>query len=151
MSADTEQLAHLRSLDVFLTKTDGWSGAQVIQAVEDLNTEITHFAASATESCVFERRTTRRSRSTGRLSVASTMSIDEAMGLAPWIGPAMAKVLSTYDHTQDPLLVQLALQASIATCCARSLSLFCVGFPSKLDALLSRVYTHMQSTGMPIC
>lgn len=149
MSIDSEHLAHLRSLDVFLTKTDGWSGAQVIQAVEDLNAEITHFAASATEVCVFERRApvTSAGRSRSRSSAGATMSVNDAMELAPWLGPGLAKILSTHDHTQDPFLVQLALQASVATCCARSLSLFCVGFPSKLDGLLSRVFAHLQVAG----
>ena len=78
----------------------------------------------------------------------SWMTPEEAAEIAPWLGASFAKVLVTRDHEQDPVLVQLALQASIATCCARSLSLFCVGFPSKLDGLLSRVYSHMQKFGV---
>lgn len=153
LSIDTETTAHARSLDVFLTKTDGWSGAQVIQAVEDLNAEITHFAASATETCVFNRRAAqplsarRRSRTERESGLIPAMSVDEAVNTAPWLGAGLAKVLSTHDHASDPLLVQLALQASVATCCARSLSLFCVGFPSKLDTLLSRIYAQMQGAG----
>ena len=96
-----------------MTKTDGWSGAQVIQAVEDLNAEITHFAASATETCVFDRRPSLSSRSRGRSSsesmAVSSRNVNEAMELAPWLGPGMTKILATHDHTQDPLLVQLAL------------------------------------------
>ncbi|CCM01405.1 uncharacterized protein FIBRA_03456 [Fibroporia radiculosa] len=147
---DAEQIAHARSMDVFLTKTDSWSGAQVIQAVEDLNAEINQFAASATESCTFAKR----------LRVRTPMMQSQSLGLggdigpgamldeenAPWLGAPFARVLAARDHTQDPILVQLALQASLTTCCARSLALFCVGFPSKLDALLSRVLTHMQSS-----
>ena len=160
---DVEQLAHMRSLDVFLTKTDGWSGAQVIQAVDDLNTEITQFAASATEVCIFERNIAptsyRRSRQSrrgrgghfgsvdGRTVDGSLMTPDTAAELAPWLGDSFARILAMRDHEQDPVLVQLALQASLATCCARSLSLFCVGFPSKLDGLLSRVFSHMQLAG----
>ncbi|EED77107.1 predicted protein, partial [Postia placenta Mad-698-R] len=140
VSADAEQFARARSMDIFLTKTDSWSGAQVIQAVEDLNTEINQFAASATEACVFAKRM--KSRNTPPNEDPSAMQEEEN---APWLGEAFARVLGTRDHAQDPILVQLALQASIATCCARSLSLFCVGFPSKLDALLSRVLTYMQS------
>ncbi|KAF7799775.1 hypothetical protein EIP86_011017 [Pleurotus ostreatoroseus] len=157
MNPDVEQVAQLRSLDVFMTKTDGWSGAQVIQAVEDLNAEITHFAASATEVCVFDRppmhagsRRSRRGRSRGGFAnvdgraLVTSMHLDEAADIAPWLGPSFARILASRDHTQDPVLVQLALQASIATCCARSLSLFCVGFPAKLDGMLSRVFAHMQ-------
>lgn len=142
MSLDAEHIARARSMDVFLTKTDSWSGVQVIQAVEDLNSEINQFAASATESCVFARRLKTHSPQLGE---------DPGPGQqenAPWLGASFARVLAARDHNQDPILVQLALQASIATCCARSLTLFCVGFPSKLDALLSRVFMYMQSSGM---
>ncbi|KAH9917818.1 uncharacterized protein B0H18DRAFT_1033174 [Fomitopsis serialis] len=138
---DAEQIARTRSMDIFMTKTDNWSGAQVIQAVEDLNAEINQFAASATETCAFAKRL--KARSPPPTSDTGPLQDEES---APWLGAAFAHALSSRDHTQDPILVQLALQASIATCCARSLSLFCVGFPSKLDALLSRVLTHMQSS-----
>jgi len=36
-SMDAEYHARTYSMDIFLTKTDNWSGAQVIQAVEDLH------------------------------------------------------------------------------------------------------------------
>ena len=150
---ESESLVHTQSLDVFLTKTDSWSGAQVIQAVEDLNAEITHFAASATESCVFLPRAStaprRRSRS-GQPPPGpqATMPLEDAIELAPWLGPSLVRILTTHEHSTDPLLVQLALQASVATCCARSLSLFCVGFPAKLDGLLGRVYGQMATSGM---
>ncbi|KAH8099955.1 hypothetical protein BXZ70DRAFT_1000522 [Cristinia sonorae] len=147
LTVESEQLAQLRSLDVFMTKTDGWSGAQVIQAVEDLNSEITHFAASATESCVFERRGRKnRNSGDGRATPTRQAPTQDMLDTVPWLGPAFAKILAMRDHAQDPMLVQLALQASLATCCARSLSLFCVGFPSKLDGLLSSVFGHMQSS-----
>ena len=138
MSLDAEQFARLRSMDVFLTKTDSWSGAQIIQAVDDLNAEINQFAAAATESCSFAKRT----KSKDPLALTPLQE-----NCTPWLGPAFSRILALRDHTQDPILVQLALQASIVTCCARSLSLFCVGFPSKLDALLSRILAHMQTTG----
>ncbi|KAI0951259.1 hypothetical protein AcW1_008350 [Taiwanofungus camphoratus] len=140
MSFSAEHAVRACSMDVWLTKTDNWSGAQVIQAVEDLNAEINQFAASATESCVFAKRT----RQPSPTKTSDTGLQDEES--APWLGAAFVRVLAARDHTQDPILVQLALQASITTCCARSLSLFCVGFPSKLDALLSRVLAHIQSS-----
>ncbi len=138
MTLDAEHYARARSLDVFMTKTDSWSGAQIIQAVDDLNAEITQFAAAATESCTFAKR----AKAKAHIGITP-----EQENITPWLGPAFSRILALRDHTQDPILVQLALQASIATCCARSLSLFCVGFPSKLDALLSRILAHMQSTG----
>ncbi|EIW83973.1 hypothetical protein CONPUDRAFT_142462 [Coniophora puteana RWD-64-598 SS2] len=48
-STAAEEHAHLRALDTFLTKSDLWSGAQIIQAVQDLNAEIVQFAAGAVE------------------------------------------------------------------------------------------------------
>ncbi|KAH9902996.1 hypothetical protein C8Q73DRAFT_634526 [Cubamyces lactineus] len=137
MTLEAEQYARARSMDVFLTKTDGWSGAQIIQAVDDLNAEINHFAAAATESCSYAKRSKAK---------ASMILPHELENCTPWLGPAFSRILAMRDHGQDPILVQLALQASIAICCARSLSLFCVGFPSKLDALLSRILAHMQTT-----
>ncbi|KAJ3480286.1 hypothetical protein NLI96_g8451 [Meripilus lineatus] len=171
-AVDPEQLAQLRSLEVFLTKTDGWSGAQVIQAVEDLNSEITHFAASAVESCSFQRRAThpnlhtlnfnphsggrgrrgkRRGRDSANNSGRSTPKgpptpSQEALDCVEWLGEVFTKILSTKDHAQDPMLVQLALQATIATCCSRALSLFCVGFTAKLDSLLSGVFGHLRKS-----
>ena len=138
MSLEAEHYARVRSLDVFMTKTDSWSGAQIIQAVDDLNAEINQFAAAATESCTFARRAQAK---------APTAISPEQENITPWLGSAFSRILALRDHTQDPILVQLALQASIAICCARSLSLFCVGFPSKLDALLSRILAHMQTSG----
>ncbi|KAH9945445.1 uncharacterized protein BXZ73DRAFT_38418 [Epithele typhae] len=137
MTVEAEHFARARSMDVFLTKTDNWSGAQIIQAVDDLNAEINQFAAAVTDSCSFVRR------SAGKAPLAMS---SEQENTTPWLGPAFSRILALRDHTQDPVLVQLALQASIVTCCARSLTLFCIGFPSKLDALLSRVLTHMQSS-----
>ena len=138
MAMDAEQYARAQSMEIFLTKTDGWSGAQIIQAVDDLNAEINQFAAAATESCSFAKR--------AKAKAPLTLTPDQE-NTTPWLGPALSHILAFRDHTQDPILVQLALQASIVTCCARSLSLFCVGFPSKLDALLSRILVHMQTSG----
>ncbi|EJF64977.1 hypothetical protein DICSQDRAFT_52749 [Dichomitus squalens LYAD-421 SS1] len=137
MAMDAEQYVRAQSMDIFLTKTDGWSGAQIIQAVDDLNAEINQFAAAATESCSFAKR----AKAKGALTLTSALE-----NTTPWLGPALSHILAFRDHTQDPILVQLALQASIVTCCARSLSLFCVGFPSKLDALLTRILIHMQTS-----
>ena len=117
--------------------------------------EITHFAASATETCVFLSRSVLSSRRRGRAGQPApgpqaTMALEEALDIAPWLSAPLAKILTTHEHSADPLLVQLALQASIATCAARSLSLFCVGFPAKLDGLLGKIYGQMAGAGMSL-
>lgn len=130
-----EYIAHLQSFDVFMTKSDNWSGAQVIQAVRDLNSEILQFAATATELCTFDKE--------------STASIAQAtQNTASRLGSNLANLLATRDHGQDPILIQFALQAALCGCIHRSLNSFCVGFPAKYDALLAQLYLRMCSAGM---
>lgn len=136
-SDSEEERAHLRGLDTFLTKVDRFSGAQIIQALQDLNSEILQFAASATELCTFDKYS--------RASPSRTTQATKET--ASRLGPSLARFLSSRDHAQDPILVQLALQACIATCIARALSSFCFGFASKPNAVLTQIYQQMYSTG----
>jgi len=122
--------------DVFLTRTDSWSGAQVLQAVHDLNSEILQFSAAAVETCEFDEKP----HHSTKLSQAKNDTSSR-------LGDNIAKVLSSADHSQDPILVQLALQGCLASCIARALTVFCLGFPSKHDSVLSQIYTHMYSSG----
>ena len=98
---DEKERTHLRGLDTFLTKVDRFSGAQIIQALQDLNSEILQFAASATELCTFDKY----SRATPARTTQATKET------ATRLGPSLARFLSSRDHAQDPILVQLALQA----------------------------------------
>ena len=138
--ADEEERAHLRGLDTFLTKVDRFSGAQIIQALQDLNSEILQFAASATELCTFDKY----SRATPARTTQATKET------AARLGPSLARFLSSRDHAQDPILVQLALQACVAICISRALGSFCFGFASKPNAVLSQIYVQMYSSGEPI-
>ncbi|KAJ6531875.1 hypothetical protein B0H19DRAFT_966509 [Mycena capillaripes] len=125
-----EHRAQTRSNEVYMTRTDSWSGAQVIQAVHDLNSEIIQFAASATELCAFD---------------SNGPSSSQAMhDTSARLGPNLAGLLPNRErNSQDPTLVGLALQAGIATCIARALSTFALGLPSKTDVILSQVYSHV--------
>jgi hypothetical protein len=131
-----EQHAQARSHETFLTKTDLWSGAQVIQAVHDLNSEILQFAASASELCAFDRQSPSSSK------IAQASNDTQAR-----LGPQLTRILTTRDHAQDPILVQLALQGCTSSCIARALASFCIGFPSKNDSVLSGIYSHMYLFG----
>ncbi|KAI6128935.1 hypothetical protein EDD16DRAFT_27585 [Pisolithus croceorrhizus] len=134
-----EDRAHAKGMEVFLTKTDLWSGAQIIQAVQDLNSEILQFAASAVEVCTFTKQRT------------SQAKIGQAVNdVITRIGPSLTRMLSTHDHSQDPMLVQLALQGCIAFCISRALSSFCIGFQSKGNITLTQIYNRMfQSEPQP--
>ncbi|KIY67290.1 hypothetical protein CYLTODRAFT_411251 [Cylindrobasidium torrendii FP15055 ss-10] len=129
-----EERASTKSIEVFMTRTDSWSGAQLLQAVQDLNSEIVQFAAAATELSTFDKPP----------SASTSKSMNQAVQeTASRLGPNLARILSTRDHSQDPMLVQLALQGCISTCVARALTPFCMGFPSKPDGILSQIYAHM--------
>ncbi|KAJ7126911.1 hypothetical protein C8R44DRAFT_779874 [Mycena epipterygia] len=125
-----EHQAQLRSTDVYMTRTDSWSGAQVMQAVHDLNSEIIQFAASATEICSFHSD--------------SPNSPQAMQDTSARLGPNLAGLLSARErNSQDPTLVGLALQAGMATCIARAMASFALGLPSKSEVILSQVYSHI--------
>ncbi|KAF8554472.1 hypothetical protein OG21DRAFT_1508910 [Imleria badia] len=134
-----EERAQSKSMETFLTKTDLWSGAQVIQAVQDINSEILQFAASAIELCTFvKQRTTQPKMSQIQNDVSSRL------------GVSLTRTLLTRDHSQDPMLVQIALQGCISYCISRALSSFCIGYQSKANITLTQLYSHMfQSEPQP--
>jgi len=139
MSSDSEEeRTHMRGLDTFLTKIDRLSGAQIIQALQDLNSEILQYAASATELCTFDKY----SRSSPSRTTQATKET------ATRLGASLARILSSRDHAQDPILVQLALQGCVSTCIARALSTFCLGFASKPNTVLSQIYSQMYLSGV---
>ncbi|KNZ73885.1 hypothetical protein J132_09101 [Termitomyces sp. J132] len=133
LAGSEEERARIRSTELYMTRSDSWSGAQVLQAVHDINSEILQFAASATELCSF----TKNSRS------SSARSVQAMHDTSSRLGPNLARILSNRDHSQDPILVQLALQGCVATCIARALSSFCMGtFEAQPTASKWRALTH---------
>ncbi|KAG9314966.1 hypothetical protein JVU11DRAFT_4075 [Chiua virens] len=134
-----EERAQARSMEVFLTKTDLWSGAQVIQAVQDLNSEILQFAASAVELCTFAKQ---------RLTQPKISQVQNEVSSR--LGSSLTRTLLARDHSQDPMLVQIALQGCISYCISRALSSFCIGYQSRANITLTQLYTHMfQSEPQP--
>lgn len=131
-----EERAHAKSMEPFLTKADLWSGAQVIQAVQDLNSEILQFAASAVELCTLTKQRPIQSK------MAQTQN-----DVSSRLGPSLTRTLVTRDHSQDPMLVQIALQGCISYCISRALSSFCIGYQSKANITLTQLYTHMFQSG----
>ena len=139
-----EYIAHLQSFNLFMTKTDSWSGAQVIQAVRDLNSEILQFSASLTE-LHYAIDTNNGGK---RLAINPNVLTQAKQNTAARLGVPFMHILSTRDHNQDSsMLVQFALQAALCTIIDRTLASFCVGFPAKYDALLNQLYLRMCSSG----
>lgn len=139
-----EYIAHLQSFDVFMTKTDSWSGAQVIQAVRDLNSEILQYSASLTEL----HYAIDASNGGQRPAINPNALTQAKQNTAARLGIPLMHLLSTRDHTQDSsMLVQFGIQAALCTIIDRTLASFCVGFPAKYDALLSQLYLRMCASG----
>ncbi|KAH9960801.1 hypothetical protein BC827DRAFT_1205430 [Russula dissimulans] len=125
----------LPGVEVFLNKTDSWSGAQVIQAVQDLNSEILQLSAGATESMTIQSR---EKTSQGRINHATK-------GVSSRLGIPFARLLASRDHSEEPTLLQFGLQACVATCVARLLGAFCVGLPLMSNELFLQIYTRMHA------
>lgn len=125
----------LRSLKSFLTKTDEYSGQQIIQAVHDLNTEILQLAAAVSDEFPLTRR------SPGLWKESHCEFIRAA------IGDGMLALLRDGDHEDDPTVVQLAVQAWEVWCCRQVLDSFCAGTPPEVDRFLNDVFREMQSSG----
>jgi len=124
-------------IEVFLNKTDSWSGAQVIQAVQDLNSEILQLSAGATESVTIY----------GRDKTSQARMNQATKGVSSRLGAPFARLLASRDHSEEPALLQYGLQACVATCVARLLGVFCVGLPLTHNDLFLQVHTRMHATG----
>jgi hypothetical protein len=125
----------LRSLKSFLTKTDDYSGQQIIQAVHDLNTEILQLAAAVSDEFPLTRR------SPGLWKESHCEFIRSA------IGDGMLALLRDGDHEDDPTIVQLAVQAWEVWCCHQVLDAFCAGAPPEVDRFLHDIFREMQLSG----
>lgn len=125
----------LRSLKSFLTKTDDFSGQQIVQAVHDLNTEILQLAAAVSDEFPLTRR------SPGLWKESHCEFIRGA------IGDGMLALLRDSDHEEDPTIVQLAVQAWEVWCCRQVLDAFCAGAPPEVDRFLQDVFREMQLSG----
>ena len=114
-----ERRLEVRSMERFLTKTDRWAGSDLVQAVKDINSEILQFAAAASEA--MHPPAPNGSSATGVGSRRNTPSPSPAPGpaasrrkalerVAARFGSKMRQVLEKRDHSQDPTILQYALQ-----------------------------------------
>ncbi|KAG0708570.1 hypothetical protein DFH29DRAFT_794863 [Suillus ampliporus] len=97
----SDRTRELRGAQAFLSKADALSGAEVIRLVDELNQEIMQTAAFISDSFDFARKPEHRDE----IKEASARTSE-------LIGPAMTSLLGTVQHGEDPLLIQIALQAA---------------------------------------
>lgn len=91
----------LKGAQVYLTKADTLSGAEVIALVDALNVEILQTSAFISDSFDFAREP------------AHADEIKEAgTKISELMGTTLTHLLGTIVHSEDPLLVQIALQGA---------------------------------------
>lgn len=129
-----EELAALRA---FLDKTDTASGAEVLQAVADLNNEIVQLAAAVSDEFPFPQ--TR--------SGAPAWTLAQADLVRDTLGDELCRLLQYGEHGEDPTIVQFAVQAWEVHCCQAALDAFCAGLAPEVDAYLSALFEEMQTSG----
>ncbi|KAI0671376.1 hypothetical protein C8Q78DRAFT_1078206 [Trametes maxima] len=130
--SQAEELASLKS---FLSKTDDWSGAQLLQALADLNSEIIQLSASVAEE--FSNALRAHENSPSAAKERDREVVERALG------PDMIRLLEDRIHAGDPTLVQYALQAWEVWCVARVLDSFCYGLPMEVDEAFRLIFEHM--------
>jgi len=115
--AKTLQLLEVRSLELkgaqeFLTKTDRYSGADVIKMIEALNSEILQTAVTMVEMFAPElkREWTSKQNAANPASEDLRNAIEHTEEI---LGPQMTSMLQTFDHQDEPILLQIAFQASM--------------------------------------
>ncbi|KAI9061148.1 hypothetical protein FKP32DRAFT_985928 [Trametes sanguinea] len=135
--SQAEELASLKS---FLSKTDDWSGAQLLQALADLNSEIIQLAASVSEE--FSPALRAHEYAPSAAKERDREVVERALG------PEMIRLLEDRMHAGDPTLVQFALQAWEVWCVARVLEAFCYGLPMEVDEAFRMIFEHMHREGM---
>lgn len=133
------QVEELASLKSFLSKTDDWSGAQLLQALADLNSEIIQLSASVAEEFAGALRVHDNAPS------AAKERDREVVERA--IGPEVIRLLEDRLHASDPTLVQFALQAWEVWCVSRVLDTFCYGLPLEVDEAFRMIFEHMHREG----
>lgn len=133
-----ERRVEVKSLEQFLSKTDTWAGADMVQTMKDMNLEILQFSASASESYTSddEEPMDGPERSKALEKVAARF------------GSRMRQCLEDRDHMEDPTMLQYAIQSCVCLHIHHALSSFCFGVAGRFDQQLSKLHRHMHETGM---
>lgn len=127
--------SELKGAQAFLTKADTVSGADVVRMVEGLNAEILQAAAFMADHFVFEDR--------GEV----TEEVQAACGrLEELLGHRIVQLLGSIDHADDPMLIQLACQASTTMYCRWMILSWDFDDPN-YDQFLKHVYLTVRTVG----
>ncbi|KAH9933545.1 hypothetical protein B0H21DRAFT_699487 [Amylocystis lapponica] len=123
------QQAELRDARRYLSAPDSLGDTDIVRMMGDLNLEITRMATHLTESFHSEEHRG------GEAVQAAYERTREA------VGPIMAELLESIQHQDDPILIQIALQADMASFAAGIVSAW--DFQHQSNAVFSGIYRQM--------
>lgn len=126
----------LKGAQSFLTTADTLSGAEVLSMVEELNGEILQTAAFMADS--FDFRELKTCPGDGR-TIAHTRTKEV-------LGSTMLDLLRSIRHSEDPLVVQIALQASMTGFARWIITIWHVAV-SNNQGLLADIHSQMRGSG----
>jgi hypothetical protein len=126
----------LKGAQSFSTKADGLSGAEVTSMIEGLNSEILQTAAFIADSFVFCNAGTEEER-----QKAAYGSVKDLLG------DKMTKILTTVRHSDDPMLVQIALQSCFIWCSKHVIETWYFEKDRWSHQLLSSIYDKVRQAG----
>jgi hypothetical protein len=129
--------SELKGAQSFLTTADSLSGAEVSSMVEGLNAEILQAAAFMVDSFTFGRVGT----TPGKVSTTARTRMESILG------PTVLRLLGSVRHCEDPLVVQIALQACMANFGKWAIAAWHLDI-SQDQSILGNIYSQMREAGM---
>ncbi|PCH36684.1 hypothetical protein WOLCODRAFT_20686 [Wolfiporia cocos MD-104 SS10] len=126
--------ADLRDAQLYLTKTDSVSDAEILALVEQLNSEIFQAAAQISDSIDFDNVV----HHTEPLLIESAKE-----RIRPLVGEALVGLLGIVRHRDDPFCIQIALQASTVAFACKIIATWTFE-PDDGKVSFNRVYTEIR-------
>jgi hypothetical protein len=134
--------AELKGAQAYLTKADQLSNAEVVKLVEGLNAEILQTAAAiAEELSIAEKNIDVDAKEQESDDMRHAYARTEEM-----IGSRATELLKASEHHEDPILVQIAVQASFARYTHWMISSWAFESPDD-EQMLSEIYERVRETG----
>lgn len=133
--------SELNVAQVFLTKADVFSGADIISIVEGLNADILETAAYMADTFNFGQSSQTISTEETRAAHALVESL---------LGQPMSRLLAQVRNDKDQTLVQIAIQGCLAYICQGVASAWCIFDPKTtgLNDTLNGLYEAIRAKGV---
>jgi predicted nucleic acid-binding Zn-ribbon protein len=128
--------SELKGAQAFLTKADSLSGAEVTSMVEGLNSEILQTAAFMADSFEFA----------GTLTFVTQERHEAFKKVEHMLGQRMSIMLTAVQHSEDPMLVQIALQSYLIRHCTYLTKVWSLE-DFRANQFLEDIYTRLGQAG----